>query len=184
MTDNQQHPDQQPFRTGSQKCEQSSQKLRSERLAESERIVRKMLSAYPDYGKAPPEYLLSMIELFVEYPSHIQMRLGNHRSGVPSLSPYLPTAKDVIDMGDEMLKSLSTATRYERLRSEAPLQIQGPPPAYVPFPKLCEAFSDEKGLLKAKRFDQLFDASRALATTGKEKAREILMEQLKSPGDA
>jgi hypothetical protein len=55
---------------------------------------------------------------------------------------------------------------------------------YEPFPKLWEAFRDEPELLRSKRFDQLFDASKALAMIGKDAARTILKQHFKSPGDA
>lgn len=171
------------YRTDSQKSAQPSVNLRAEKLMRSEKFARKMLSAYPDYGKASPEYLLSVTEVLANYPEHIQARLADHMSGVPSKSEFLPSIAAIVKLGDEMASRDGVANRYQDLKRNAVPQIEYKG-AYVPFPKLWEAFRDELDLLRGKRFDQLDDASKALATQGKDRARDILSKRYKQPGDA
>lgn len=176
-------PPNHPSRTDLQRSAPSSTKSRGERLLEAERVARKMLSAYPDYGKAGAEYLLSVTELLAEYPQDIQERIANHRTGVPSLTQFLPTAKDIIVFADQLMARKATADHYSSLRrDETPrLEYKG---AYIPFPALWKAFADELDILRGRRFARLQDADRALALYGKEAAKKALGGREQQPGDA
>lgn len=141
-----------------------------------------MLAAYPDYGKAGAEYLLSVTELLAEYPLDIQDRIANHRTGVPSLTKFLPTAMEITAFGDELMARRETAKRYaNRVQTAPQIEYKG---AYIPFPALWAAFADEMDILRYRRFDRLDNAAKALATQGKEAARRILQGHDASPGDA
>lgn len=141
-----------------------------------------MLSVFPDYGKAGAEYLLSVTELLAEYPPDIQDRIANHRTGVPSLTKFLPTAMEITAFGDELMARRETAKRYaNRVQTAPQIEYKG---AYIPFPSLWTAFADEMDLLRYHQFDRLEAASKALAMHGKDAARKILKGHDPSPGDA
>lgn len=61
------------------------------------------MSAFPDYGKAPPEYLLTMTELIAGYSEDVQRHICDPRAGIASRESYLPSVKKVIDFAAEIL---------------------------------------------------------------------------------
>jgi hypothetical protein len=67
-----------------------------------------MMSAFPDYGKAPPEYLLTMTELIAGYPENIQQHICDPRSGIASRENFLPSVKKIIDFAQEVI----TASKF------------------------------------------------------------------------
>lgn len=106
----------------------------------------------------------------VEYKSTEGMALRNYYRAKAGHEPpnyphgyfyFEPSAIDIAVQWDQ-----------ENKRESAPR------PPFRPFPKLWEAFVDEPDLLDPQKnlltFAQLFDASRALATRGKDAARTIL----------
>lgn len=85
------------LRTDSKKSEPSLPNVSAANLKKAEFLTRKLISAYPDYNKAPPEYLLTITELVSSYSLPIQYKICDARYGVPSKTSYLPTAKDIVD---------------------------------------------------------------------------------------
>lgn len=64
--------------------------------------AKRILSCFPDYGKAPPEYLLRMTELLASYPPEVQERLVDLRRGIPGRCRFLPTLADIVEMAKEL----------------------------------------------------------------------------------
>jgi len=62
------------------------------------------MSAFPDYGKAPPEYLLTITELIAGYADAVQKHICDTRSGIPSRENFLPSAKKIMDFADEVIR--------------------------------------------------------------------------------
>jgi hypothetical protein len=59
------------------------------------KVAKKILSAYPDYGKAPPEYIFNFAEA-LSYLTEDEMAIvTNPRNGVASRCQFLPTIADV-----------------------------------------------------------------------------------------
>jgi hypothetical protein len=85
-------------------------------------------------------------------------------------------------MAEQLMAAKAKAARFDRIKMRAVESL--PKSAYVPFPALAAAFADEPDLLQGKRFEQLYDASLALATDSKDKARTILEIRHPQPGDA
>lgn len=143
-----------------------------------------MLRNYPEYGKVSDEYFAAIVELLASYPRYLQNRLADAKEGVPSRCKFLPTAADVVGLAD----AIEDRQRHRdelnrRYAREKPIDELPPIPQVNPFPKLVEAFADERGLLlKGQRFDVLFDASRALAVSGIDRARSILSRTARSVG--
>lgn len=140
----------------------------------------KILRCYPDYGKAPTEYVANLMAVLDRYPVEIIMQLADVRTGLPGKCKFLPVPAEVVEMADgfiavaaqraarpdySSLKRVSMA-EYAQMRGSS---VLGP---FRPFPKLYAAFGDEK--LQGLSFDALFDASRTLATQGHQAAADFL----------
>lgn len=68
-----------------------------------------MLKRWPDYGKAPVEYLAGMIEIFEEYSEPVQIKLAHPRFGLRGLCVFLPTNADVVKLGDQFQRELAAS---------------------------------------------------------------------------
>jgi hypothetical protein len=154
--------------------EQSNERnARLQRLKAGMDAAKTILCRYPDYGKAPPEYLASIAELLADIPPENLKVMVDKYIGISARCKYLPTHADFVEF-DEKLEARRFATRDLRQgRVPEPVKNQKP----MPFPKLWEAFKDEPHLLQTN-FDQLFEASRRLATDGKDAARDVLARRV------
>lgn len=152
----------------------SSTRLRAERLRIAEQAARRMLSAYPDYGKASPEYLLSVTELLATFEPWLMEKLSNHRTGIPAKAEFLPTLAVIGEMADRLLADQVKFERYASLQDRKPQQPAVLGASYVPFPRLWAAFADDMEVLMYRPFETLDAADRALAMHGKEAAFRIL----------
>ena len=56
--------------------------------------------AYPDYGKAPTEYIASLISVIATYDENVQQCMANLRTGIASKCKFLPTVADIVEFGD------------------------------------------------------------------------------------
>jgi hypothetical protein len=139
--------------------------------------VRKMLSAFPDYGKSPPEYLLTMTELVASYPEHIQRQVCDVKTGVASKEDFLPNSKKVTDFAERLLADEAKFAAYGEVRKRFTINERSVGRSYhCPFRNLEMALAEtmETDLLVGRNFDEMFAASRALATEGKQAARDML----------
>ncbi len=66
-------------------------------------VVERLLSSYPDYGKAPETYLASVAELVAGYDSAMQTEMLDLRQGIRAKCTYLPTIADIVKWGDDYL---------------------------------------------------------------------------------
>lgn len=57
--------------------------------------MKKILSAYPDYGKAPPDYIVGFIEAVSYLPPDDIAALTHPTEGLVTRCQYLPTIADV-----------------------------------------------------------------------------------------
>ena len=128
-----------------------------------------ILSRFPDYGKAPPEYLAGIAELLASYSLDIVRTMTDSRIGISARCKFLPTQADIVEFA-EALESRRHATRDLRQGrvAERPYERKA-----IPFPSLWAAFREEPALLE-RTFETLADASRALAQNGRESAEGIL----------
>lgn len=151
--------------------EQSNERnARLQRLKAGMDAAKTILSRYPDYGKAPPEYLASIAELLADMPPENLRVMTDKHIGISAKCKFLPTHADFVEF-DEQIEARRYATRDLR-QGRVPEPI-GAGVKAMPFPKLWAAFKDEPHMLQCN-FDCLFDASRALAVDGVEAARELL----------
>lgn len=60
-----------------------------------------MLAGYPDYGKAPPLYLIAIIEFVALLRPDEQAALIHPRTGIATRCPFLPSIADLSKMVDE-----------------------------------------------------------------------------------
>lgn len=155
--------------------EQSNERnARLQRLKVGMEAAKTILSRYPDYGKAPPEYLASIAELLADIPPENLKVMVDKFIGISARCKYLPTHADFVEF-DEKLEARRYATRDLR-QGRVPEPVgNGQKPQ--PFPGLWRAFKDEPHLLHAN-FDKLFEASRQLALHGREAARDLLAKRV------
>lgn len=75
--------------------------------------MKRILGSFPDYGKAPPEYLLSITEYLAYLPAEDQEALAHPVSGIASKTKFLPTKADMAEFIADRHKRLNTrATGY------------------------------------------------------------------------
>ena len=144
--------------------------------------VEKVLRAFPDYGKSPPSYVTSLVQLFVSYPAGVQDRLTDLKGGIPSKCQYLPTVADVVKLADEFLKQDASVNDFKKRFTGKFIPRETILAPFRPFEQLWAAFEhSEPELLVGRTFGALDDACKALITQSKQRAREILktnMEKL------
>lgn len=148
----------------------SSESENLQRLKAGRDAAKTILSRYPDYGKAPAEYLASIAELLADMSPENLRSLTDKRIGISAKCKFLPTHADFVEFVEQI-----EAKRYSArdLRRGRVPELIGNGTKAEPFPKLAAAFKDQPQLLH-RNFDCLFDASRALATRGREAAEQIL----------
>ena len=132
-----------------------------------------MLMSYPDYGKSTEHYQAGIVGVFAEYPEDVQQRLAHPINGIRGRCGYLPTIADVVKMADEFMDHDAKHREYDRRFGGHRIVEPVKHIEFNPFPKLTAAFEDEPKLLETG-FEALFDASRALAVSGREAARRVL----------
>lgn len=105
--------------TDSPKFVRSLQNSAAARMEEATPMAEKILKSYPDYGKAPAEYLLAVTELLAGYPQEVRERLADLRTGIASRCKFLPSIAEIVEMAEEP----------QRIREQF-----SPPTAYKKFP--------------------------------------------------
>ena len=144
-----------------------SERLR--KLKAGTEAAQAILTRYPDYGKASPEYLASIAELLADMPPENLRVMTDKFIGISAKCKFLPTHADFVEF-DEALEAKRYATRDLRQgRVAEPIYSAKP----MPFPKLWAEFREEPHLLQ-RNFDCLCDASKALAMHGKAAALDVL----------
>lgn len=143
------------------------------------KMARTIFSRYPNTDRAPPEYLAEMINCLAEQPKRIIDRVADRHLGITSKHPtFLPTVGQIVDMITALHEQEARAERYGTLRSRFSSVEPKPFQRAIPFPKLWAAFAEEPEALEALNtagsFSMLFDASKLLATRGKDAARSVL----------
>ena len=147
----------------------SSESASLQRLKAGRDAAKTILCRFPDYGKAPPEYLAGIAELLASFDADVLRTMTDPRIGISARCKFLPTQADIVEVA-EALEARRHATRDLR-QGRVPEQVYQRKP--MPFPKLWAAFHSEPTLLD-RNFDTLADASRALAQHGREAAEGIL----------
>lgn len=69
-------------------------------------MAQKILSAYPDYGKAPDGYLLSVTEFIAYQIPEVQEALAHPLTGIATKCKFLPTIADLKQFIEERAKRL------------------------------------------------------------------------------
>ena len=142
--------------------------------------AEKMVKCFPDYGKAPHEYLSSITLIMAEYAAHIQERICDLKFGLPSRLKFLPTVSDVVEAGNQALQAEREIMDYDRRFAGRPIS-RGDRAPFRPFPQLWAEFGndfmDDK-VRAGMSFDTLDGACRALVREGRDAALNILTEAL------
>lgn len=147
------------------------------------KAAKKILTSYPDYGKAPPEYGVNLAE-YLSYLTEEELSVVLHpKTGITGRSAYLPTNADIqalLREHEEKRQQFQPRhSHYQRFSSVCTEQDAAPAKAsFQPFPKLWNAFREEPWLLKGHTFEVLSDASRSLSMLGVEAARDVLARRV------
>lgn len=144
-------------------------------MKEANQAANRVFKGTVDFERSTPELLALVTEYLATLTPEMMRRVTSLQEGILLRSKFLPTVADFhalvkeLEENDNRFKRSHTHYQYFQPSCEPP------PPSVVfnPFPKLTVAFEDEPHLLQTN-FDALFDASRALAVSGKEAARRVL----------
>lgn len=95
-------------------------------VMEATRIAEKILSGYPDYGKAPESYLLSISEFIAYQVPEIQEALACPLTGIATKCKYLPSVADIkqfIHDRADRLNTRATGHRYLKRGEADPVEV-------------------------------------------------------------
>lgn len=147
------------------------------------KAAKKILTSYPDYGKAPPEYGVNLAE-YLSYLTEEEIAAVMHpKTGITSKTTFLPTNAEIQallrEREEQAAKFKPTNSGYQRFESVVTEKdtVKDTAP-FRPFPKLWAAFYEEPWLMKGQTFERLWDASRSLAMFGKDSARDVLARKV------
>lgn len=172
-------PQQQPSRP----LTPSQTRQSAERVDMARKAAKKILSSYPDYGKAPPEYGVNLAEYLSFLTQDEIAAVMDPKHGVTARCQFLPTNADIQaclkDSQERREKFTPTNSGYQRFGSVCtPNDAKPDKTPFRPYPRLWEAFGDEPWLLKGHSFETLTEASRSLAMFGKDSARDVLAKRV------
>lgn len=147
------------------------------------KAAKKILTSYPDYGKAPPEYGVNLAE-YLSYLTNEEIAVVMHpKTGITAKTPYLPTNAEIQallradeERREKYRQSNSGYQRFQSVVTKEDVMRDNTP--YRPFPKLWAAFREEPWLMKGHTFETLSEASRSLALLGLEAARDVLARRV------
>lgn len=106
----------------------SSTSLNAASARQASDLARRILGGYPDYGKAPPEYLLSITEYLAYLPAEDQEALAHPVSGIASKCTFLPTKAQMAEfLADRHKRTNTRATGYRYLKPGEEDEIDIPP---------------------------------------------------------
>ena len=169
--------------TRSQPSMPSLTKQSADRVDMARKAAKKILSSYPDYGKASPDYAVLLAE-FLSFLTEEEIGAVMHpRHGVTAKTEFLPTNKQIQEVVNEYharKKQFAPSTSgYQKFSSVCTEKDVAPDKTpFRPFPKLWAEFKEEPWLLKSHTFDVLWEASRSLAMFGKDAARDVLARRV------
>lgn len=87
--------------TASQSSMPSLTRQSADRMDAGRKAAKKILSSFPDYGKAPPEYVVNLAES-LSYLSEAELEIVLHPvTGVLSRTKFLPTFADIMAVLNE-----------------------------------------------------------------------------------
>lgn len=145
------------------------------RAAEALKIL---LVGRPDYGKESPSYTAGITDTLAWLSDQELAWLTDPREGLHTVCQFLPTPADVHGFlkakrikEDQFTPAKCTLNRHDYRVLDEPRQ------PFRPYRQLWEAFAGEPHLLKPRdtlTFDRLTEASKRLATEGREAARAVL----------
>jgi len=161
-------PSSRPLR--SSELEQSGELEKLARLNAGLEAAKAIVTRYPEYGKAPPEYLAGLAKLMATYPDDVLATMTDIRIGVSARYKFLPTPAEIVEFGERLEQRREALKDVRKGRIPEPIGSLG---KAMPFPRLFGTFREEPELL-VRGFDTLAAASRALATQGRDAARAVL----------
>jgi hypothetical protein len=141
------------------------------------------LASFPDYGKAPPEYVVNLAESLSHLSEEDLAVVLHPINGVAARTKFLPTFADIAAVLQEHKNRQEqfkpAHTPYRRFESVVtPADVAKPKAKFQPYPKLWAAFADEGELLVGHTFETLTEASRSLAMFGKDAASDVLARRV------
>jgi hypothetical protein len=65
-------------------------------------MAKIILGRYPDYSKAPPEYISGIVAVIATFPISVQAKLADIKIGVTSICEFLPSQAHIIKLGEKL----------------------------------------------------------------------------------
>ncbi len=111
-----------PSVTGSPSSMPSLTKPSAAQVDSARKAAKKILGGYPDYGKAPPEYIINFAEALSYLTADELAAVTDPRNGVASRCQFLPTIADIHallrERKDKAEQFKPAHTNYHRLNEE------------------------------------------------------------------
>lgn len=79
------------------------------------KTAKMILSRYPDYAKATPEYTAGIVEILSRHPRYIQNRLADVQEGIIAHCAYMPTIADIQKLVAKWEGIKPAPTTYKKL---------------------------------------------------------------------
>lgn len=148
----------------------STDGLQKSTLERARAIAKLILSRYPDYAKATPEYVAGIVEILASLSERLREDAADIRIGVSAKCTFLPTVADFVKWAeDETARRDRFKPSREYIRREAE---PSPMKDYNPYPALTAEFGADA--LRGVWHPKLDDAARALARNGRQAAAAVL----------
>lgn len=106
-----------------------------------------ILACYPDFGKAPPEYAVNLIDVLATYPEKMLVKFCDLRTGIAARCRYLPTIADIVEAGEAIEKAENLAV-WEREWYEKAVEKEA----------LAAKFAEERAEFEAAQKAKLIEA--------------------------
>lgn len=148
-----------------------------ERMEAGKRAAKKIVSSFPDYGKAPPEYLVNLAES-LSYLSDDELAVVLHPlSGVVARTKFLPTFADIsavlVEHRNRQEQFTPAPTQYKRLEAE-----QGPWDRETDYERKARVVAELLGYNPSPQAQRMESAKRELVPPTAEDLRNL---KLKTP---
>jgi hypothetical protein len=151
-----------------------------ERMEAGKRAAKKIISSFPDYGKAPPEYVVNLAES-LSYLNEEELAVILHPiNGVIARTKFLPTFADIsavlVEHRAKQEQFKPAHTQYKRLTDE-----QGPWDRETDYERKARVVRELLGYNPSPKAQQMEGAKRTLEPPTAEDLRNLKLKTLPGP---
>ncbi len=152
----------------------------AERMEAGKRAAKKIISSFPDYGKAPPEYVVNLAES-LSYLSEVELAVVLHPlNGVAARCKFLPTFADIsavlVEHRAKQEQFAPAHTQYKRLT-----EARGPWDEETDYERKARVVKELLGYNPSPKAQQMEGAKRVLVPPTEEEVRNLRLKTPPSP---